>query len=337
MIHSVNFFQKLLGNIYAQKNMENGFDYLYGYLVKNYYRPRHECDIDHIFIKSMSYLMAISTLYDIDLLDAYKHKYPGVCPYCFAAPCICVLTNKTSHLRLTTKQETEELDHRYSTLYGEGATPITFEDAFRLINKIYPGNKVEWIHHGSRYHMVKTGEELGELHEACCRYEKYANSSAAQKGIEDEIADVFVWILSEWGLRKNGQGMTDSFKEYYSSNCSKCKHIPCTCGKREDHDTLLVAQTFLLKTEQLFTSLIEDEELCSTLSEQYLNAQRECILQEKTEKSVTSAIIEVLEDLNQRLRRIEIQQQKRQRILDEIALIQESITARGTIEFERRL
>ena len=285
MNSTIHDYQVRLKEIYGARNLQSGFDYLFGYLVKNIFRPRSETNINHIYIKSISYLFSIANLYNIDIQDCFLRKFPKICPYCLCAPCICAYTQKESQVQVSDVES--ELNRRYSSLIAsrnQATNNITFEEALKIIQQIYPNNIYEWNLHGNGVHLVKLGEEVGELHEACCRLIscKFSNNHTALSAVKEEIADVFAWCVSDWGLSCKGQNMSKSFDEYYDHGCSGCKQMKCECKPRADRITLLTAQS----TAYQMITLIND--IRAKLGESDVNDKGILALNEKANEIETT-------------------------------------------------
>ena len=68
--------------------------------------------------------------------------------------------------------------------------------------------------------LIRTFQELAELSEAIERDQN-------RKMIQDELADVFAWLLSLANLLEID--MTKAFRMKYGNGCPKCSEIPCAC------------------------------------------------------------------------------------------------------------
>ena len=262
--------------------------------------------------------------------DAFLRKYPCVCPYCFSSPCVCILTKKRPSISLSFADEEQELRDKYTIVINDKANvSMTFEKVFSIIMKIYPNNACDWKHHGVAFHMIKTGEELAELHEACCRREKYGSTkdTATMLCVSDEMADVFAWMISEWGLWRNAAGMTEAFSQHYSSGCSRChKKIDCKCQPREEHDTLLCSEYTKHTVESLLSILQGDEVLKNTFGIGFINGFMKDIREASSERQIDSITDKLIKSIGERLRRVEIDQRIRTEVFDTIALLEDAIS-----------
>ena len=298
--HSISSLQDMLNQIYGELNNASGFDYLFGYLAKNLFRPRNRGnDSNNIFIKSLSYLMAIASSFKIDLQEAFLQKFPDICPYCYSAPCKCNISGKKATFQLATYDNKDELVRAYEAFKsGHDMKDITLEYAFKIIINIYPNNAHDWVNHGNSYHLVKMGEEIGELHEVCCHHIRQNSSkdSADHKNVMEEIADVFVWCLSEWGLINSGRSMTKEFLQCYADGCSGCKHEKCTCNIRQERNRLLIGSELGYRLLKLGNHIMENHielpvESKKSLSESLTNLENK--IENDTERNIYGAAARV--------------------------------------------
>ncbi|MHA1480405.1 MAG: MazG nucleotide pyrophosphohydrolase domain-containing protein [Candidatus Thorarchaeota archaeon] len=91
------------------------------------------------------------------------------------------------------------------------------KDAQDLIRRIYLDRDKE---RGIERALLRTFEELAELSDAIQR-------NKSLKDIEDEIADVFAWIISIANLLEINLG--EVLLSKYHNACSRCKKTPCVC------------------------------------------------------------------------------------------------------------
>lgn len=68
--------------------------------------------------------------------------------------------------------------------------------------------------------VLRTFQELGELSDAIMK-------AKTQADIEDELADVFAWVISIANLLEIDLG--SALLKKYNKSCSKCKKMPCEC------------------------------------------------------------------------------------------------------------
>jgi NTP pyrophosphatase (non-canonical NTP hydrolase) len=88
----------------------------------------------------------------------------------------------------------------------------------RLMKEIYGANDTE---RGLQKTQLWFFEEVGELAEAMRRQDK--------KATEEEMADVFAWMVSLANML--GVDVEKACLTKYPMKCPRCGDSPCTCGK----------------------------------------------------------------------------------------------------------
>lgn len=68
--------------------------------------------------------------------------------------------------------------------------------------------------------VLRTFQELGELSDAILR-------KKGKEDIEDEVADVFAWLISIANLLEID--LSTALLKKYDNACSKCGKTPCEC------------------------------------------------------------------------------------------------------------
>ncbi len=68
--------------------------------------------------------------------------------------------------------------------------------------------------------LIRAFQELAELSEA-------VGKNQNQNMIQEELADVFAWVLSLANLLQ--VDMTQAFRMKYGKGCPKCSESPCAC------------------------------------------------------------------------------------------------------------
>ena len=68
--------------------------------------------------------------------------------------------------------------------------------------------------------IIRTFQEMAELSEAVCENQD-------EHMINEELADVFAWLLSLANLLEID--MDQAFRAKYGKGCPKCSQIPCAC------------------------------------------------------------------------------------------------------------
>lgn len=94
---------------------------------------------------------------------------------------------------------------------------MNIKEAQNMIRRIYFERDKQ---RGIERTLIRTYQELGELTDAIMKKETQSN-------IEDEVADVFAWVLSIANLTEID--LDFALLKKYDKSCSKCKKVPCEC------------------------------------------------------------------------------------------------------------
>ena len=243
-IREIKDLQKYLNVLYGDVNKEREWDYLYGYLSRTVgfiskqvtsaprYKSLAEMDKTH-FMRAVSWIIALSNYFEIDVADSYLKKYPGICPYCITSPCMCYNTNRMPWIAIPIYKIEEEKYFKYQEIRNT-VNLVNSKFIISNIRAIYPANDTLWNHAGPWYHFTKLSEELAELHESIS---KYQIRKKIKDAISEEIADVFSWFISIWSSVFNEITLEDSMIDHYYNGCPECKNKPCTCPDRNSMST----------------------------------------------------------------------------------------------------
>lgn len=228
---SVSDFQGYFRELFGNTNKDRSFEYIYSYLTRNCsYLSRsilRNGNNKIFFIKSFSWLFALSEKLEINLEEALRKKFPEVCPYCISSPCICAETSKKPPIYKAEWEIKRELEHKYLAITNaQGGKSLLLNNAVNSVNKIYPANRAVWAAYGSTYHFSRLFEEIGEIHEA---YGAFVSKERTIANTRDELADVFAWLLSAWGIANRDTPLSDALIEYYYDGCPVCRSNPCKC------------------------------------------------------------------------------------------------------------
>lgn len=253
---SIKEFQAYINDVYGAKNEGRSTEYIYAYLFRNAaYLSRvigEKGNPRTNFIKSFSWLFALSSKLGIDLEEAFLKKYPSICPYCLVKPCICIKTGKKPVEYIPEWKATEEINAKYN-VYRAQYPNLPFEKAVGHINDLYPGNRQIWNATGPTFQFYRILEELGEIHEA---YTGYISGNRRIENIGEEIADVFAWLASTWGICFPAMSLTDEFISYYYEYCPVCKNEACSCPDHGDRGERLVEIQQLLEFKEKIEEII---------------------------------------------------------------------------------
>lgn len=232
--------QDYLGKLYSAANQDRDFEYMFSYLIRNVsYLSRSiplnkECSKN--FIQTLSWLFAIANKLEINMGQALFRKYPDVCPYCLASPCICHMTGKTPNTDMAEYQIQDDLVAKYHIVRDANPNP-SLQNLVDKLSILYPANAHIWKAAGPTFHFFKLLEELGEVHEAHSSYQK---GNKKKLEVENELADCFAWILSGWGVHYPNRDLDKCIIDYYYNSCPVCLSNPCKCAAYSDRGEMLV-------------------------------------------------------------------------------------------------
>ncbi|MDI3474567.1 MAG: hypothetical protein PWQ79_417 [Thermococcaceae archaeon] len=91
----ISEFQKLIRDIYFHKDSKRGVERTFLWFVEEVgelseaIRKRDRDAMEEEFADVLAWLASLANLLDIDIEEAARKKYPGVCPYCGKNPCEC--------------------------------------------------------------------------------------------------------------------------------------------------------------------------------------------------------------------------------------------------------
>ncbi|WP_339526009.1 MazG-like family protein [Pseudomonas sp. EA_35y_Pfl2_R111] len=253
---SISDFQKYFATLYSEKNKTRDIGYLFSYLFRNIsYLSRSANDESHstkYYLKSISWLFAISNNLNIDIDTAIKKKFPGVCPYCIVCPCSCFQTGKkpAAHTQEWTTQEA--LQNKYLSIINSNPHS-TIDKTIDKINEIYPANRHIWVTIGPVFHFSKILEELGEIHEA---YTGFCKGNRSKENIAEELADVLAWMLSAWSMLSS-KNLSTELITYYYEGCPVCKLESCICEDYSSRGQRLVKLEELEEFNRALNELLQ--------------------------------------------------------------------------------
>ncbi|WP_148882216.1 MazG nucleotide pyrophosphohydrolase domain-containing protein [Thermococcus aciditolerans] len=88
-------FQEMIKEIYFHKDSKRGVERTFLWFVEEIgelseaIRKNDREAMEEEFADVLAWLASLANLLDIDIEEAAKKKYPGVCPYCGKKPCEC--------------------------------------------------------------------------------------------------------------------------------------------------------------------------------------------------------------------------------------------------------
>ena len=237
---SINYYQKFLNDLYLDLNRGRTVDDIYGYLARTCGYLGKAIILGSPdrskFVQPISWLLSLSTKLTVDLQEAFCRKYPGICPNCLEAPCICARTNKMPSRPLSAEKMNEELYFRFEA-FRSTIKVVNLDQAIRNITEIYPVNELVWLFSGPWRQVTKIYEEASEIHEAISGYQKGMRHLPS---VASELVDVLAWIVGAWGIIFPKESLDDTFITYYLDGCPVCISFPCKCGLHSSRPTGLV-------------------------------------------------------------------------------------------------
>lgn len=283
---SINDFQTYIASLYSEVNEHHSTEYIFSYLFRNAaYLSRvigEKGNPKVNFIKTYSWLLALASKLNINLEDCFLQKYPDACPYCLAKPCVCIKTGKKPVDYIPEWKASEEIQAKYR-IARLSSPKLLLDKAVEKVNDLYPANKHIWNAAGPTFQFYRVLEELGEVHEA---YTGFIKGSRKLENIGEELADVFAWLLSTWGIVYPKLSLNDEFIGYYYEGCPVCNNFKCTCPDHSDRGERLVELEDLNKFREKIEELIS----LAPLYKDKLDVIVESINTVKESKSTTSAV-----------------------------------------------
>lgn len=146
--------------------------------------------------------------------DVAWDKYPGVCPYCKKERlCVCIGGTYQSYDRDRISAYRRQ-NHR---------RPVSLADWEKMFHRIYGNVNTIVMTSAIGFHLM---EEVGEVAKAL--------RSPNHIGLDEEIADVFAWIIALSMKNKQFGPLGDFLWETYPGICKHCHRCPCTCSSKLD-------------------------------------------------------------------------------------------------------
>lgn len=296
---TIKDFQSYISKLYAQNNQSKSTEYIYSYLVRNTsYLSRsiiRAGDQEGFFLKSISWLFALSEKSEIDIEAAFRKKFPDACPYCVTKPCICAETSRKPPEHIPEWKIKDELNNKYNVQLNS-QTKLTLDSAITKLNELYPNNRAIWNAYGSTYHFSRLFEEIGEVHEA---YGAYTAKKVNKSALEEELADVCAWLFSAWGIQNPKNSMSDALIKYYYEGCPVCRSNPCKC---EDYSSRFQALVNIDDLDKFKDLLIQISQLSPEKSDALIEVSKSLENVKETQstteaKRVVAKGIEILQEV----------------------------------------
>lgn len=330
----ISTIQNTLKSIYNKRNssINNGFEYAFSFLVRKVsYLQRAVNDSDsssikNQIIKSLSWLFSLANLEGINIENSFRRKYPSVCPYCISSSCVCGVTNKTAKDGAYYEKAKENLSALYQAQVSVSQY-VSLDRAVSIIMDIYPSNALVWKTHGGMFIFSKLLEEMGEVHEAYSRLKKPHGKENREKlihNLQEEFADVFVWLLSIWFITQGKRSITTAFNSYYEMGCPVCCKMECECDSYSDRKPIDSEKEKLLELRENIQKL--KDEMNSSNAEVDVIMQKtlssiDVALNEDTNLSIKSAIADTkskMNDLSSLVQKTEVTSSSVSKIIENI-------------------
>lgn len=252
--------QDRITSIYSKINKTCGHDqdFFFSYLTRTiasaFKQLKYNSDPSNKFVKAIAYLFGLAELYKMDIQDCFLKRFPNICPYCLTSPCQCLQTNKKSLLNISQRKYQDELFWKHEIFIQDiNSKNITFDFDYCVdsLHSIYPLNKLYWkIFRGPEFHINKCLEELGEIQET---YSKcFTENYKFEYQVQDEICDLFAWILSAWRLSCPTLEITSYIVKFYKDGCPNCNQEVCNCVSRHNKSDMILEKN---EIEVLYTLL----------------------------------------------------------------------------------
>lgn len=222
-------FQKSLQDLYGNVNKDLTPEYIYGYLTRTagylFRNIVRNITREEDLIKSISWLFAFASKFDIDIQESFISRYPEACSHCIESTCVCFKTGKKPLAYKSAGRIEKELYEKYLRILNLGKS-ITFDYATSIIATVYPNNAIIWHYAGPWYHFSKLQEEIAELHEAMSGVSK---GEKDKRAIAGETSDVLAWLLGIWHIKFSPKSFDEEFESYYRAGCPVCHERICIC------------------------------------------------------------------------------------------------------------
>jgi NTP pyrophosphatase (non-canonical NTP hydrolase) len=156
---------------------------------------------------ALSWFTSLMNQLHIDIENEVWQRFPYLCSYCGACPCVC---------------KEKRIESRQKVFIDDNKRPKTLEEFQNMFNAIYPP-KARTIEHAG----VHLAEELGEFSEAMLAY-RGGHKEEDFENIELEAADLFSCFMGVFNSL--GISVAKELSNKFSNNCHVCHNIPCTCS-----------------------------------------------------------------------------------------------------------
>ncbi|MFA5270133.1 MAG: hypothetical protein WC400_00750 [Patescibacteria group bacterium] len=158
-------------------------------------------------LDALSWSVTVANRMYFNMEDILWHRFPYLCSYCGACPCVCKI---------------QKPDHRPELLVDNSKRPTNLKGFQQMFNQIYPADSRTLADAG-----VHWAEETGEMSEAIHAY-LHEHRPSQLKNIEEEVAD---FVSCTMGVANSANiDVAAGMAELFYKNCLACHNAPCTCS-----------------------------------------------------------------------------------------------------------
>jgi NTP pyrophosphatase (non-canonical NTP hydrolase) len=153
------------------------------------------------------------------LSEIVWHKYPGVCYYCGQAECVCLLLDVDRIKDTSTPEQLKEhkkwLEGVLGRARNQGERPKSIDQWVDMLDRIYGGANRSRTSAEKTFHLL---EEIGEVEQELRAADRSLTGAypARPIGWEEEVADVFSWIVAVFCHIRRSIARTNGYAEAYA-------------------------------------------------------------------------------------------------------------------------
>ncbi len=227
-------WQERFAEIYPNEGMSPDYIMVHLYtncssLGESVLKQSRQLNSDHYVIRTIAWINALASHFNISYGDALIRRFPRVCPYCLSGPCRCSTSEAARDpitKRLYSDQEKSQELEAKARAFLTDPNILTYNWFIENIDYIYPSNRILLHKGGQSYVVSKFLEEGGELHRA---YSAYLRGNDGLGEIEIELADLTSWVVSCWDLNRSQRDFEAELLSRFHAGCPSCRRPHCEC------------------------------------------------------------------------------------------------------------
>lgn len=228
----ITFYQKYLSNLYSDQPIENSLWLLTKAALLLCKAISDGNNNPHFFVRVVTWLLVFSSRSTIPLQEAYIANYPGVCPTCLEARCICIETNKkpsTDFPKYYYGERDEVADELFFKSEGVkyAVSIFNFDYAIKNHTKIFSVNKAIYEVSGVQFFINKIPSGISDMFEA---YKSFEAGMVPNGEVYRKASEFFGWVVFLWDMTFKSKSLDESIKNFYSQECPECGTFPCKCN-----------------------------------------------------------------------------------------------------------